>query len=170
MTSAPYMVTRNQIERKAFETLQAAGVEGELPVPLEKIAAYLGYQSVGFRPGPLDADAAKVSGMIDYSARKIFVNASESLARQRFTLAHELGHAVLHENTGSKIVDFRADLDNPAPGKESDANQFAAALLMPREAFIEQWLINKCDVDALARVFGVSRQTAEIRCKSTVKP
>lgn len=57
------------------------------------------------------------------TARPIFVRneAKESECRQRFDLAHELGHLVLHDGmvTGDRIT-------------ESEANQFASALLIPQ--------------------------------------
>lgn len=57
------------------------------------------------------------------TSRPIFVRneAKESECRQRFDLAHELGHLVLHDGmvTGDRIT-------------ESEANQFASALLIPQ--------------------------------------
>lgn len=59
------------------------------------------------------------------------------LGRQRFTAAHELGHAVLH---GELLSRFRADTnttlresDEANDPKEREANRFAAELLMPVE-------------------------------------
>lgn len=55
--------------------------------------------------------------------RPIFVRneAKESICRQRFDLAHELGHLVLHDGivTGDRLT-------------ESQANHFASALLIPQ--------------------------------------
>ena len=61
------------------------------------------------------------------------VNADDSLPRRRFTAAHELGHAVLHrEVMGSVLQDADVDdADGKAAGMESEANRFAAELLMP---------------------------------------
>ena len=65
-----------------------------------------------------DVDALSLA-----TARPIFVRneAKESECRQRFDLAHELGHLVLHDGmvTGDRIT-------------ESEANQFASALLIPK--------------------------------------
>lgn len=47
----------------------------------------------------------------------IFLNRNQPADRQRFTLAHELGHLVMHRH--------------PSPAMEDEANAFAAALLMP---------------------------------------
>lgn len=67
---------------------------------------------------------------------RIFVNAEKSKVRQRFTVAHELGHLFLHNN-GENSVSFRNDgVLNTLPydpKKEREANDFAARLLMPEQ-------------------------------------
>jgi len=75
----------------------------------------------------------------------ITVNSRQSKTRQRFTIAHELGHAILHNGLiGDGITDnavYRANVTNPCskigPAEETEANKFAANLLMPAEAIIE---------------------------------
>src|SRR5574341_1209231 len=72
-------------------------------------------------------------------AAVIGVNYSHHPNRQRFTIAHELGHFVLHK--GDKYIDkgmttlqFRnAESSTGTQTEEREANQFAAALLMPQE-------------------------------------
>jgi Zn-dependent peptidase ImmA (M78 family) len=68
----------------------------------------------------------------------IGVESSQSPERQRFTIAHELGHLVLHD-VGEVHVDkvnYRSSLSSTAEDvEEVEANAFAAALLMPR-AFV----------------------------------
>lgn len=67
--------------------------------------------------------SSEVDALSLATARPIFVRneAKESACRQRFDLAHELGHLVLHDGmvTGDRIT-------------ESEANQFASALLIPQ--------------------------------------
>ena len=62
-----------------------------------------------------------------------FVNASDILARRRFTAAHELGHAVLHRaSMGATLQDATIEeTDGPLNAMEAEANRFAAELLMP---------------------------------------
>lgn len=62
-----------------------------------------------------------------------FVNASDILARRRFTAAHELGHAVLHrESMGATLLDATIEeADGVLGPMEAEANRFAAELLMP---------------------------------------
>jgi Zn-dependent peptidase ImmA (M78 family) len=80
------------------------------------------------------------------------VNARHSARRQRFSLAHELGHALLHNQSLEQPDDGEAFVSRPlqvlfrdglagqgTDRVEIDANVFAAALLMPanmiRESF-----------------------------------
>ena len=60
----------------------------------------------------------------------MFIDTSKSGERQRFDGAHELGHLVLHSET--QVVRGR--------DREREANQFAAALLMPMRGVISQAL------------------------------
>ncbi|MFD6988099.1 ImmA/IrrE family metallo-endopeptidase [Streptomyces sp. NPDC059943] len=89
-------------------------------------------------PQQMDDD---VSGML---LRKdgscvIGVNEIHSRERQRFTVAHELGHLRLHEgrplilDTDAR-VNYRNVVSSMATDREEiDANRFAAALLAPEE-------------------------------------
>ena len=83
----------------------------------------------------------------------IVVNKNHHKNRQRFTLAHELGHYTSYKITnkiGGRIdyIDGRVDViknrdDDSSLGtdlEEMFANKFAAAILMPR-----QWLLNNFD-------------------------
>ena len=106
----------------------------------------------------------------------IGVNRSDHPNRRRFTVAHELGHYVLHDRDAyvdkGYCVNFR-DLDSGSGTKseEIEANRFAAALLMPqamvRRAFdnlaFELAGPNDDELSALARQFGVSTQAMAYR-------
>jgi Zn-dependent peptidase ImmA (M78 family) len=80
------------------------------------------------------------------------VNAEHARTRQRFTIAHELGHLVLYaEGT---------DEDS-----EREADQFAGALLIPR-AMLRDAVAETPDLNLLRRRFNVSRETLLIALKS----
>lgn len=142
------------------------------PVPVERIAKSLG---IAIQYGAFDD---KLSGMafIKDGTKVIGVNNAHHPNRQRFTIAHELGHMILHRellensvhvDTGTLRRDFLA-----ATGKdqvEIQANRFAAELLMP-EAFLEEFLKDKSvDVEdedglaALAKRFRVSSMALQFR-------
>ena len=80
-----------------------------------------------------------MSGYIEKRADgwKIGVNKYDSPTRKRFTLAHELGHYLLHRD---KIINSRHEdhillRDNEYTPIEREANEFAAELLMPEKQF-----------------------------------
>ena len=82
---------------------------------------------------------------------------------QRFTVAHELGHITLNHGHAfsDPVKNFnRRNLDR----KESEANQFAAELLMPMVA-IEYYLGEKREYsfERLSQLFGVSQMAVKIR-------
>lgn len=84
--------------------------------------------------------------------------------RDRFTIAHELGHYFLHYRY--------ADIDGPMSydrgGRnraETEANVFAATLLMPAEPFEEKWKEHSGDVWRVAGYFGVSPAAARVRAE-----
>ena len=63
----------------------------------------------------------------------IFVNKYENKRRQRFTIAHELGHFIFHKNNKSlekDLIFFRDETNNK---EEREANDFASELLMPEK-------------------------------------
>ena len=60
----------------------------------------------------------------------VFLNTSRSGERQRFDAAHELGHLVLHSELEME--------PSTSKERETEANQFAAAFLMPRTAVLSQ--------------------------------
>lgn len=108
----------------------------KLPVPLDAIAKSHAFVQRDKLP-------ADISGMLvpnDPDARKrwiIVINKDHALTRQRFTMAHELGHLLLHEYKtphadGPQTVRFRDGKSAMGSDREEiEANQFAAEILMP---------------------------------------
>ena len=97
----------------------------------------------------------------------IFVNAKNSLQRQRFSIAHELGHFFLHHDSDKaselEFVDLRSDLSSP---KEVEANKFATALLMPEcEIRKQHGKLLFPTADELAKTFNVSKPAMQIRLR-----
>jgi len=108
----------------------------ELPVPVDSIAEDLLGLSV-------EARELDVSGMLLPAERRILVNAAEPQTRQRFTIAHELGHWICQCLEGSsKPVYCRAEdvgVNPEARALEREANIFAANLAMPETAIRTSW-------------------------------
>lgn len=131
-------VRQKQINTLIEQLLNDQGIQSA-PVPIEELARAMG---VDVRYEPAND---KLSGFLirDLKHRRavIGVNSSHHEHRQRFTIAHELGHFLLHE--GEKVHIDRADygfqvkLRNEDSSKginieEKEANLFAAELLMPQ--------------------------------------
>lgn len=105
----------------------------------------------------------------------IGVNWTDPPVRQRFTMAHEIAHHELHGgetyvDRGNYIVQFRdASSGSGTKTEEREANQFAAALLMPapwvRQAFLQQPfdLTDDDGLRSLAERFQVSTQAVSYR-------
>lgn len=60
----------------------------------------------------------------------VFLNTSKSGERQRFDLAHELGHLVLHRDLEMTATESKE--------REAEAHRFASSLLMPRTGVLAQ--------------------------------
>lgn len=119
-------------ERAAQLFLDEHGIT-EPPTPLTKLARAAGVEIVR---EPFRDD--EVSGMLLREPRQtvIIVNSANARSRQRFTIAHELGHLKLHKGDvyvdGRARVNFRDGRSSTATDREEiAANAFAAALLMP---------------------------------------
>ena len=147
------------------------------PVPIEKIARSLGAE---LRFQPMDDE---LSGMIYIKdgVPIIGVNALHHPNRQRFTIAHECGHLMLHRDIITSAVhvdkDFpvlmRDTVSSQATNSiEIQANQFAAELLMPAELLEKALVEIKFDIDddkpieALAKKVKVSKQALEYRIRN----
>ena len=92
----------------------------------------------------------------------IEVQANVHPHRQRFTIAHEIGHYILGHNPVSCIFDDRATRD-PRRTNERQAQIFASELLMPEAILRKYWLELKRDYKAMADKFNVSEQAMFLR-------
>lgn len=94
----------------------------------------------------------------------LLINGSEPATRQRFSLAHEYKHALdhryralLYQDRGSTSADSQAELA---------ADEFAAALLMPRRWVLDAWNRGQQRISELARLFEVSPQAMSRRLQT----
>ena len=163
-----------------------------LPVPVEHIAdSCFGLRvrdvdDLSAAPGVPGPEAGQsLSGLLLPGLGEIWVNAAEARdwpARRRFTIGHELGHWCLHRTDAavwcrSHAVDPPADAEPPPrpayPPEESEANEFAAALLMPAELLRERYQrLRRSDpngtFEALCRIFGASGAAMSRRLKRVI--
>jgi Zn-dependent peptidase ImmA (M78 family) len=116
-----------------------------------------------------------VSGLIARQGRQTIVgiNSKQAKTRQRFTMAHEFGHFLLHQDLRSHSdTDFRVKYRNRKSSEATDveeveANFFAASILMPKP-FLDDMkafeaLGDDDRVNMLAEQFNVSAHAMSLR-------
>jgi len=143
-------------EAKAASTLQQLGITRP-PVNPIMVARLLGYAVNGsiFWTPNMSGRVQKINGKI-----RIDVNAKDHPNRRNFTIAHEIGHALLHlqgiDDATISDPEYRwTASEDQSPYKEVEANRFAAALLMP-PAWVRQAFETTKDIGSLAHTFEVS--------------
>jgi Zn-dependent peptidase ImmA (M78 family) len=136
----------DRIDEKVRELLARFRVRRP-PVPVEQIAKKLGLKLAAI-PGDDDISGAIIRRGSDVV---IAVNTLHHPNRQRFTVAHELGHYYFHSVLEEHVdQNFRVAWRNSESSKavdwlEIEANRFAAELLIPRDFLVK-------DLDALRRI------------------
>lgn len=173
------MSNLNFIETKANELLNSLP---SLSFPIELTEAVLSLHAIDLHEEYLEDE---VSGMlvIKENTKHIIINALHSKKRQRFTIAHELGHLFLHHNDGEdklfidKKTYHRAskNMSGTSYIEEREANLFAAYLLMP-EQLLRNYIstqfgsnstgFDEYDVSNIAEKCTVSDQAMMIRLKN----
>jgi hypothetical protein len=140
------------------DRFHAAFTAAELPVPVEAIAEDL----LGLH---VEEDEIECSGLLLPAERRVVLCSGEPQVRQRFTLAHELGHWVCQVREGHEApVYCRAADVAPTADRflEREANVFAAELLMPEPAVRTEWSRAQSAAE-LATWFGVSEEAMSWR-------
>lgn len=146
-----------ELEVSPEELLNILQIE-QIPVDVFEIARRIGCKLYRFKEPPKDH-----SGFIDSRGHipKIVINRDVPLTVQRFTVAHEIGHLLMHS---------LGVYDHHTPSKsnclyllqEKQANRFAARLLIPRHA-VRELLIGGATVEQMASIFLVSRNVMDER-------
>ena len=160
---------RNRAVSLAQKLLKEHGYA--LPIDIESL---INRHGIHIQHQPMEES---VSGMLVIKNERatIGVNQTHHPNRQRFTLAHELGHYLLHRKRTQVFVDsstmfFRGGLAAEGTDKiEIEANAFAAELLMPENVLRDITRHQPLDafddraVQSLAVKFGVSVRALTIR-------
>jgi Zn-dependent peptidase ImmA (M78 family) len=139
--------------------------DGNLPVNVMDIASQIGIKLIP----DASLDDEQLSGCINLQDNGTAIcryNNTESLVRQRFTVAHEIGHFILgHLSYGKQFRDNKK-YDDQGAGSffEKQANDLAAKLLMPDDVI--EFLIRHekiTYVKQLADIFQVSAVAMQYR-------
>ena len=160
-------MSKQDREVEAEQTLRRTDTY-RVPVAIDVVAHRLGLTTEAARLG----ESASGMLVVEGGRGAICYNATHAPVRQRFTISHEIAHYILHVSKSSRKsrlfidrgVTFRRD-ENSSTGddrEEVEANQFGAALLMPRSLVnleVKKHDLDLDDDDAislLARRFHVS--------------
>ena len=161
--------TRNMINSLTEDIICLFNIE----IPIQDIEEFV--RSLG---GTIQTDIKYSDGSIEKDGNnsfKIIVSPFQDEKRRRFTIAHELGHLFLHMgylinqevwNRQDKNIYHRVGSSE----KEYQANEFAAAFLMPKAEYLKimnENVIEKNEVDTskIAEYFNVSVEAASNRGK-----
>lgn len=108
----------------------------------------------------------ELSGFCDMTKGHIYINNDDMRLRQVFTIAHEIGHWILHKGKIGRDYTYLPKGKSEFNDKpyEVDADYFAIALLMPRH-LLKKYDRVKEHVTLLAKVFNVERTMMELRLR-----
>lgn len=112
--------------------------------------------------------SAQVAGFSDPNNSRIVVNQDLPFNRKTYTIAHELGHHVLHQDYLSddgkyQIFPRMNSYDGPKPSEEQEADAFAANLLVPLKML--RTYVDIASPRELAQMFMVSPDVILYRMK-----
>lgn len=120
----------------------------------------------------LEDYANDVDGIIKYEGDdkdkkpKIYINKSFPDKRKLFTLAHELGHYFLHPSKEKMRIDtFHYAENSQESVEETEANYFAAAILVPKEKLLRLFSLPGISITDVADYFHVSLPVIQTRLK-----
>jgi len=159
------------ILRQAYEHKQSDG-----SVDIIQLASIIGIGVYGSEAS--DDFNAEITHIQSEDKFEILVNTKHSLNRQRFSIAHELSHFVLHADRirecGSLKRSFDSNDPTYSPDMEKAADELAGELLMPEELLREEFplIFEKNPVLSFERIkeisikFKVSILVAAIRLRN----
>ena len=131
--------------RARLETVSSSDGHLTVPVDPEKIAEQFGLEVVR---APLENNVGGFILKKNGEVVRIYVNSNDSQERQKFTLAHEIGHYWLHRDDG----ELSTRGTDPV---ERWANSFAAELIMPARYIRMAWARGD-SLDSIQKRLGVS--------------
>jgi Zn-dependent peptidase ImmA (M78 family) len=152
-----------RIEKSDLQILRQ--FTNETPVKVGALAAALGLRVV------LASLPMNISGLIqpDDQGFVVKINRFESKERQRFTIAHEIAHYLIHrDRINAGIVDSVLYRSKLSSRMEAEANRLAADIVMPSDAVnaaMQNYgnTVGENGIAELAEQFGVSKQAMAIR-------
>lgn len=159
--------TRNMINSLTQDILTLFNIQ----IPIQDID-----ELVGMLGGSIQTDFSCTDGSVvkEGESFRILISPFQDEKRRRFTIAHELGHLFLHMGYLTNAELWERQDENiyhrlGSSEKEYQANEFAAAFLMPQKEYIkimnENIIGDKVNTSKIAEYFNVSVEAASNRGK-----
>lgn len=164
----PSNLPKNAVHQLAEQVARMLEFEpgGDLSKVLQRMGGRLAYRQFSGL-GESDSGSLHVYGDGNF---EINLSTNTSLARDRFTIAHEIGHYVLHylwrRQNGQTVPDKMVAARYGSDRSEWEANWFAAAFLMPAGSFSEYHREVQGNLHKISEKFGVSLKAAEVRAEA----
>lgn len=95
-----------------------------------------------------------------FRQKLIHININLTERKQQFTIAHELGHALLHPKANTPFL--RDNTLFSINKLEIEANKFAVDLLITDESIAE---VKHLTLDQMANYFGINKNLIKLRLK-----
>lgn len=163
--------------------------DNKLPIDIELICEKM---DINLIPIPGLKSLSSTDGFLPRSLNEIYWDPNVVEVRVRFTVAHELGHFILHKNLISDLnfssieewKDFCSNIHSLERNKaESQANIFAAKILVPKDLLVQEIINMKSEISTalkalhnndsellleyvcipIAKIFKVSEETIKYR-------
>jgi Zn-dependent peptidase ImmA (M78 family) len=127
-----------------------------VPVDVEQLATALGFQVVR-----IHSVTDEFSGLVSPKHKLIGVNGNHHVHRQRFTVAHEIGHIVLNHPPESHCTQNQIDEYN------READVCASELLIPTQLIAPHLLESRMtSVSTLSKLFDVSEEAMSMKIQN----
>ena len=179
-------ISETDIESVAERVLSQANIDS-IPIRADNIAEFT--YSLEIDSANLDecSCTGSVLAAISICDKKIYMNESRAWelkrnpGRKNFTVAHELGHWILHKGLAQEnLFGFSGNIlicrgtNIKTDNKERQADIFATHLLMPERFVVEELknfasLLSDSDLKRIANAFRVSKQAMKIRLVDELK-
>ena len=159
-------MSKEQARLCAMKVLDAYA-DMQMPLDVVLLASKLGYEvkQANFKKDWISGGVNFFDNADDKQKGVIYVRAKEPPRRQRFTIAHEIGHCVMHrdihKNGILENIDMFRNPNNHSP-EEVEANEFAANILMPEDLVRTMWW-RWGSTEILASIFKVSLSAISYR-------
>lgn len=139
------------------------------PIPVIEIAEGEGLSISSTSMDDLNSNGKIACAALILSSKAILVEKNDSIQRKRFSVAHEIGHYLMHhaqlERNPDLGIIYRAPIERETDPLEQEANFFAAHLLVPTE-MLKYWHSITQSQQELATIFSVSMEVIGWRLKN----